>query len=103
MIGEAPSLAMGDAEPPPGPYILAVGDLRRKKNLGRLAEAFGHLRAEGLPHRLVIAGHDAGEGERLRAAGVSSCRATCRRNNSTRSCAAPTCSSIRASTRASGS
>ena len=70
VIGEAPSLAKSDAEPPPGPYILAVGDLRRKKNLGRLAEAFGHLRAEGLPHRLVIAGHDAGEGERLRAPGV---------------------------------
>jgi glycosyltransferase involved in cell wall biosynthesis len=70
VIGEAPSLAIGDAEPPSGPYILAVGDLRRKKNLGRLVDAFGHLRAEGLPHRLVIAGHDAGEGEHLRAPGV---------------------------------
>jgi glycosyltransferase involved in cell wall biosynthesis len=70
VIGEAPSLAVGDAEPPPGPYILAVGDLRRKKNFGRLVEAFGRLRDEGLPHRLVIAGRDAGEGPRLRAAGV---------------------------------
>lgn len=70
VIGEAPSLAVGDAEPPPGPYILAVGDLRRKKNFGRLVEAFGRLRAEGLPHRLVIAGRDSGEGARLRAPGV---------------------------------
>ena len=70
VIGEAPSLAIGDAEPPPGPYILAVGDLRKKKNFGRLVEAFGLLRGEGLPHRLVIAGRDAGEGELLRAPGV---------------------------------
>ena len=70
VIGEAPSLAVGDAEPPPGPYILAVGDLRRKKNFARLVEAFGRLRADGLPHRLVIAGQDAGEGPRLRAPGV---------------------------------
>lgn len=70
VIGEAPSLAIGDAEPPAGQYILAVGDLRMKKNFGRLVDAFGHLRAEGLPHRLVIAGYDAGEGERLRAPGV---------------------------------
>lgn len=70
VIGEAPSLAAGDAEPPPGPYILAVGDLRGKKNFGRLVEAFRQLRAEGLPHRLVIAGRDAGEGRRLLAPGV---------------------------------
>jgi glycosyltransferase involved in cell wall biosynthesis len=70
VIGEAPSLAVGDAEPPPGPYILAVGDLRRKKNFGRLVEAHSALRREGLEHRLVIAGADAGEGERLRAPGV---------------------------------
>ena len=70
VIGEAPSLALGDAEPPPGPYVLAVGDLRRKKNFARLVEAFGRLRADGLPHRLVIAGRDAGEAHRLRAPGV---------------------------------
>ena len=70
IIGEAPSLAVGDAEPPPGPYILAVGDLRRKKNFGRLVEAYSSLRREGLEHSLVIAGKDAGEGVRLRAPGV---------------------------------
>jgi glycosyltransferase involved in cell wall biosynthesis len=70
VIGEAPSLAVGDTEPPPGPYILAVGDLRRKKNFGRLVEAFTTLRKEGLSHRLVIAGRDAGEATRLRAPGV---------------------------------
>jgi glycosyltransferase involved in cell wall biosynthesis len=70
VIPEAPSLAVGTAEPPEGAYILAVGDLRLKKNFGRLVEAFGRLREEGLQHRLVIAGKDAGEGARLRAPGV---------------------------------
>jgi glycosyltransferase involved in cell wall biosynthesis len=70
VIGEAPSLAVGDAAPPPGPYILAVGDLRRKKNFGRLVAAFTILRDDGLEHRLVIAGRDAGEGPALRAEGV---------------------------------
>lgn len=70
VIGEAPSLRIGDDEPPPGPYILAVGDLRRKKNFGRLVEAFTRLRSDGLPHRLVIAGKDTGQGDRLRAPGV---------------------------------
>lgn len=70
VIREAPSLAIGDAAAPSGPYLLAVGDLRRKKNFVRLIEAFTALRRDGLPHRLVIAGHDAGEGERLRAPGV---------------------------------
>ena len=70
VIGEAPSLPIGDADPPPGPYILAVGDLRRKKNYGRLVDAYTTLRREGLEHRLVIAGRDAGEGARLRAPGV---------------------------------
>jgi glycosyltransferase involved in cell wall biosynthesis len=68
VIPLAPALAGGAAEPPPGPYLLAVGDLRRKKNLPTLLEAFDRLRREGLEHRLVLAGPDAGEGERLRAA-----------------------------------
>ena len=70
VIVEGPSLARSNAEPPPGPYILAVGDLRQKKNFGRLVEAFARLRTEGLPHSLVIVGRDAGEGARLRAPGV---------------------------------
>ncbi|HYH59402.1 MAG TPA: glycosyltransferase family 1 protein [Thermoleophilaceae bacterium] len=70
VIGAAPSLAIGTGEPPAGPYILAVGDLRRKKNFGRLVEAFGRLREDGLEQRLVIAGRDAGEAARLRAPGV---------------------------------
>ena len=70
VIHEAPALPSGDAEPPPGPYVLAVGDLRKKKNLVRLAEAFGRMHADGIPHRLVLAGLDAGEGDRIhRAAG----------------------------------
>ena len=53
---------------PEAPYILAVGDLRAKKNLGALVTAFAALRREtGLSHRLVLAGIDAGEGPRLRA------------------------------------
>jgi glycosyltransferase involved in cell wall biosynthesis len=66
VIPEAPALPIGGEEPPPGPYLLAVGDLRRKKNFPRLASAFRILHAEGLPHRLVIAGTDAGEAQAIR-------------------------------------
>jgi glycosyltransferase involved in cell wall biosynthesis len=52
------------------PYLLSVGDLRVKKNLRRLVSAFSLLRADGLPHRLLLAGVDAGEGPSLRADGV---------------------------------
>ena len=48
------------------PYMLAAGDLRGKKNLQRLVRAWLALRAEGLEHRLVLAGADAGEGDALR-------------------------------------
>jgi glycosyltransferase involved in cell wall biosynthesis len=72
VIPEAPALAPGDgagpAAPanPAGPYILAVGDLRAKKNLAALVAAFTRLRREaGIPHRLVLAGVDSGEGPRL--------------------------------------
>ena len=51
-----------------GPYLLGVGDLRAKKNWRRLAQAWRSL---GLPHRLVIAGADHGEGAALREAGVT--------------------------------
>jgi glycosyltransferase involved in cell wall biosynthesis len=70
VIPLAPTLAAADERPPEGPYLLAVGDLRRKKNLRRLVEAHRRLRAEGAPQRLVLAGLDAGEGEALRAEGV---------------------------------
>jgi len=62
----APALETGALPPPPGPYLLAVGDLRPKKNLAPLVEAWLELRAGGLEHRLVLAGRDFGEGERLR-------------------------------------
>lgn len=67
VIPLAPSLPLGDAPAPRGPYLLGVGDLRAKKNWRRLAEAW---RSARLPHRLVIAGADAGEGAALRALGV---------------------------------
>jgi len=67
VVLSAPSLPLSDAVPPDGPYLLAVGDLRAKKNLPRLVRAFRALRAEGLPHRLVLAGLDLGAGEALRA------------------------------------
>lgn len=70
VIPNAPALPVGDEPAPPGPYLLAVGDLRAKKNLGRLVEAFGRLRRDGLSHRLVLAGADAGAGAALRAPGV---------------------------------
>jgi alpha-1,3-rhamnosyl/mannosyltransferase len=58
VIPNAPSLPIGEAPPPEGgPYLLAVGDLRAKKNLGRLVEAWSALRAQGeIDHRLVLAG-----------------------------------------------
>lgn len=72
--------AADDAVPaadPDRPYLLAIGDLRAKKNLERLAEAW---RISGLPHRLVVVGAGGAardpatpEGRlaaRLRAAGV---------------------------------
>jgi len=68
IIPNAPSLPIGDGplNEGDGPYLLAVGDLRPKKNLLRLVEAFRRLRGEGLEHRLVLAGVDTGEGERVR-------------------------------------
>jgi glycosyltransferase involved in cell wall biosynthesis len=67
VIHSAPALPVGDRQPPEGPYLLAVGDLRRKKNFEALAAAFHSLHGAGLPHRLVIAGIDAGEGAAVRA------------------------------------
>jgi glycosyltransferase involved in cell wall biosynthesis len=67
VIPLAPALPPGESEPPPGPYLLGVGDLRAKKNFGALVQAFVALRrAEGIPHRLVLAGVDAGAGPGLR-------------------------------------
>jgi glycosyltransferase involved in cell wall biosynthesis len=69
VVSPAPSLPLGDAPPPAGePYVLGVGDLRAKKNWVRLAEAMRERRAGGDRRRLVIAGADAGEGGRIRAA-----------------------------------
>ena len=61
VIGEAPGLPHGDAEPPPGPYLLAVGDLRPRKNLLRLVEAFRSLlrRGHSAPARPGRRGHPA--------------------------------------------
>jgi glycosyltransferase involved in cell wall biosynthesis len=66
VIGEAPSLARGDAPTPPGPYLLGVGDLRAKKDYATLVAAWRRLRRDGFPHRLVLAGADGGEAGRLR-------------------------------------
>jgi glycosyltransferase involved in cell wall biosynthesis len=67
----APALPVGDAPPPTGgPYLLYAGDLRPKKNVGRLVEAYTRLRAEGLEHRLLLAGKDLGAGAALDAPGV---------------------------------
>jgi glycosyltransferase involved in cell wall biosynthesis len=69
VIAEAPALPQAGGAPPAGaPYLLGIGDLRAKKNWGRLVVAWRALRAEGLEHRLVIAGADAGEAAALRAA-----------------------------------
>lgn len=55
----------GPSQPPAGPYVLAAGDLRPKKNLGVLVQAFKRLHAEGVPHRLILAGADLGCGAEL--------------------------------------
>jgi glycosyltransferase involved in cell wall biosynthesis len=67
VVHNGPSLEIGTKPPPPGPYVVGVGDLRAKKNWLRLAQAW---RRAKLPHRLVIAGADAGQGAALRAAGA---------------------------------
>jgi len=68
VIPEAPALALGDGTPPEGPYVLGVGDLRQKKNYAALVQAFVSLRRERrIAHRLILAGLDGGEGQRLRA------------------------------------
>lgn len=66
VIPEAAALASGSEPVPAGPYLLAVGDLRPKKNLARLVEAHRTLRRDGLEHRLVLAGADLGVGGQLR-------------------------------------
>ena len=54
VVPNAPSLPIGSAPVPDGePYLLAVGDLRAKKNLQRLVQAWSML---GTGHRLVLAG-----------------------------------------------
>jgi glycosyltransferase involved in cell wall biosynthesis len=69
VIAEAPALLRSEPVAAPEadhPYVLAVGDLRRKKNLAALVRAFvGLRRREGISHRLVLAGVDAGEGPGL--------------------------------------
>jgi glycosyltransferase involved in cell wall biosynthesis len=65
VIPEAPALMTPSRpdqrrEPPPGPYLLAAGDLRPKKNLGVLVQAFQRLVAAGYAGRLVLAGADLG-------------------------------------------
>jgi glycosyltransferase involved in cell wall biosynthesis len=67
VIPLAPALPLADEPPPDGSYVLAVGDLRRKKNLAALVGAFAELwRTGAVAHRLVLAGVDSGEGARLR-------------------------------------
>lgn len=65
VIPEAPALPVGPEQPPEGPYLLSVGDLRPKKNLPLVIDAYRMLRAKGLPHRLIVAGADLGLGARL--------------------------------------
>jgi glycosyltransferase involved in cell wall biosynthesis len=64
VIPNAASLPVGDAPLPAWleargvPYLLAVGDLRAKKNLARVVAAWSALRRDGaIAHDLVLAGH----------------------------------------------
>jgi glycosyltransferase involved in cell wall biosynthesis len=45
------------------PYVLTVGALQARKNLGVLFDAFAALKAEGMPHRLVVVGNKAWKSE----------------------------------------
>jgi glycosyltransferase involved in cell wall biosynthesis len=65
IVPEAPALPIGDAPAPAGGYVLAVGDVRAKKNLGVLADATRRIGA-----RLVVAGVDGGASAGLRGKGV---------------------------------
>ncbi|MCW2991331.1 MAG: glycosyl transferase group 1, partial [Solirubrobacterales bacterium] len=54
VVPNAPSLPVGERPAPQGePYVLAIGDLRGKKNLDRLVEAW---RAADTGRRLIVAG-----------------------------------------------
>jgi len=66
VIPEAAALPSGSVTPPAGPYLICAGDLRPKKDLPCLLEAYRRLRKEGLEHRLVLAGADFGMADRLR-------------------------------------
>jgi glycosyltransferase involved in cell wall biosynthesis len=66
VIAEAPALPEGSLPAPEGPYLLAVGDLRPKKNLATLVEAWRRLREADVPLRLVLAGADFGLASSLR-------------------------------------
>ena len=67
VIPLAPALPITNDPAPNGRYIVAVGDLRQKKNLRALVSAFAALhRHEQIPHRLVLAGVDSGQGPLLR-------------------------------------
>jgi glycosyltransferase involved in cell wall biosynthesis len=65
VVPEAPALPVGDLPAPERGYVLAVGDVRAKKNLGVLARA-----ARRLDVPLVLAGVDAGAAGALRGPGV---------------------------------
>jgi len=48
-------------------YILSVGDLHPRKNLGRLIEAFSWLKEKhSIPHDLVLVGKDSWQADRIR-------------------------------------
>jgi len=47
------------------PYLLVVGALQERKNLQTAFAAFARLKAEGLPHRLVVVGRKAWKTEGL--------------------------------------
>jgi len=68
VIGEAPSLAVGDAEPPAGPYLLGVGDLRVKKDFITLQVQVDRPGggAVGRPGDLRVAVYGAGRDRALR-------------------------------------
>lgn len=66
VIPEAPALELGSLPAPDRQYLLAIGDLRQKKNLAVLVQAFLELWQAGeREHHLVLAGADSGQAANL--------------------------------------
>ncbi len=68
---EAARVADGTEAGVPRPFLLAVSNFDRRKNLPALLAAWRHLRTEGLPHALVLVGDPDRAAEFVRETGAA--------------------------------